>query len=222
MDEFQKSIILKKINRTSASLIRNNMEFYYADTKEDVPKLIESLIKSNDIIASGGSVTLKECGVIEALKANQHEYLDREDFPADEAEKYYRAAFSADVYLTSANAITETGLLYNVDGNSNRIAAIAYGPKSVIVVAGYNKIVGTLDDAIKKVKMDAAPINAKRLARDTVCYDTGMCQSLTDPNAEMCDGCLSEERICCNYLVSAFQRHKNRIKVIIVGEVLGY
>jgi len=222
MEKNIESVILKRINRASENLIRNNMSFYYAPTKEEVPQLVEMLIKPGDIVANGGSVTMKQCGVIDLVKSDKYKYLDRETYPQDEIEKLYRASFSADVYLTGANAITEDGLLYNVDGTSNRIAAIAYGPRSVIVVAGYNKIVRNLDEAVKRVKGEAAPMNAQRLTYATDCYGIGMCPSLADSCADMCDGCRSDDRICCNYLVSSYQRQKDRIKVIVVGEILGY
>lgn len=222
MDKYHKSVILKKINRTAVNLAKNNMEFHYAATKEDVPELVGSFLKDGDIIANGSSATLKECGVIDLVKSHNYKYLDREQYPQDEIEQLYRASFSSDVYLTGANAITEDGLLYNVDGNSNRIAAIAYGPKTVVVVAGFNKIVHDLDEAVKRVKSSAAPINCERLTSATDCHSTGICSSLVQGVAGMCDGCDSDERICCNYLISAYQRKKNRIKVIIVGEVLGY
>lgn len=112
---------------------------------------------------------------------------------------------------SSANAITENGELYNVDGNSNRVAALVYGPDSVIVVAGYNKIVPDIDAAVQRVKKVAAPINAVRLHCETPCAKVGECMN-----------CHSEGRICCNYVVSAQQRHKNRIKVVLVGEELGF
>ena len=128
MDENLKSVILKRINRVSEGLQKNNMEFYYAETKEDVPGIVESLL-NEDIVSSGGSMTLKQCGVIDLLKSNKYKYLDRDAVGIDSIDQLYRASFSADAYLSSANAITENGELYNVDGNSNRIAAIAFWTK---------------------------------------------------------------------------------------------
>ena len=117
---------------------------------------------------------------------------------------------------------TENGELYNVDGNSNRVACIAYGPESVIVVAGVNKIVENLDKAIERVKTICAPLNTKRLDCQTFCNTKGSCVSLESDKSYMCDGCGSDARICCNYLVSARQRKKDRIKVILINEKLGY
>ncbi|MBR0141001.1 MAG: LUD domain-containing protein, partial [Ruminococcus sp.] len=129
---------------------------------------------------------------------------------------------SADVFISSANAITEHGVVYNVDGNSNRIAAIAFGPKSVIIIAGYNKIVANLEEAEIRVKKEAAPPNCVRLNCDTYCAEKGECVSMNKSGRQIYDGCGGDGRICCNYLISAHQRHKGRIKVIIVGEELGY
>ena len=112
--------------------------------------------------------------------------------------------------------------LYNVDGNSNRVACIVYGPRQVIMIVGVNKIVKDIDDAIYRVKTVCAPMNTQRLDVKTPCNKTGKCISLSKENPYLCDGCGGDNRICCNYVVSAKQRHKNRIKVIIVNENLGY
>lgn len=222
MDNFKKSIITKRINKTGENLRKNNMDFYYAETKSDVPGIVESLIKEGDVITNGGTMTMAECGLAELLNSRKYKYLDRSKMTPEEVRKLYIDAFSADVYISSSNAVTEDGLLYNVDGNSNRVAAIAYGPKSVIIIAGYNKIVKNLAEAELRVKTIAAPANCERLSCETYCREKGECMSLSKPEHEMCDGCSSPARICCNYLVSAYQRQKGRIKVIIVGEELGY
>lgn len=222
MDENLKSVILKKISKVSDGLQKNNMDFYYAETKQNVLEIIENLLNDGDIVTTGGSTTLKQCGVIDLLKSNNYKYMDRDAVGIDSIEQLYRASFSSDAYLCSTNAITENGELYNVDGNSNRIAAIAYGPKSVIIVAGYNKIVKNIDEAQKRVKSISAPANVQRLNCSTYCYENGECLSFSSSNSEITTGCSSDARICCNYLISAKQKHKGRIKVIIVGENVGY
>ncbi len=223
MEENLKSVMLKRVNKVGNALKANNIEYYYAERKEDVPALVEGLLNVGDVVATGGSVTLKQCGVIDVLKSDKYKYLDREAIDVDKVDQLYRATFSADAYLCSANAITEAGEIYNVDGTSNRIAAIAYGPKSVIMVAGYNKIVHSLDDAIRRVKTVCAPANVQRLTCATYCYEKGECSSVCkNTEQHMTSGCSSDARICCNYLISAHQRVKGRIKVIIVGETLGY
>ncbi|MDR0984186.1 MAG: lactate utilization protein [Ruminococcus sp.] len=220
MDKFAQNVILKRVNKVAEALKKNNMDYYYAGSKEEVNAIVENLLNRGDVIASGGSMTLNECGVLNMVKMNNnYKYFDRENVDPANIPQLYKASFSADVYLTSANAITENGELVNVDGNSNRIAAIAFGPKSVIVVAGYNKIVADVEEGIKRVKTFSAPANAMRLECSTPCASSGECCGI---DGGICDGCASEDRICCNYLVSAYQRQKGRIKVIIVGEELGY
>ncbi len=222
MDNSKKTVIKKRIQRTGENLVKNNMEFYYAETKEDVRPLVESLIKKGDVITNGGTMTMAECGISDLLNSPDYTYLDRTGKTREEVEEIYIKAFSADVYISSSNAITEDGVLYNVDGNSNRVAAIAYGPKSVIIIAGYNKIVKNLEEAELRVKREAAPPNCVRLDCPTPCKETGECISLSKPDRQITDGCAGDGRICCNYLISAKQRHKGRIKVILVGEELGY
>lgn len=222
MDDNIKSVIMKRINKTGENLRKNNMEFYFAETRNDVARIVEGLIKKGDVITNGGTMTMAECGLSTLLSSPSYKYLDRSKMTPEEVSKLYIDAFSADVYISSSNAITEDGVLYNVDGNSNRIAAIAFGPKSVIIIAGYNKIVRNLEEAELRVKSVAAPANCERLSCPTYCREKGECVSLSKSDREMYDGCLGEGRICCNYLISAYQRHAGRIKVIIVGEELGY
>ncbi|MBR2176047.1 MAG: lactate utilization protein [Clostridia bacterium] len=220
MDNSNKEIIEK----TLQALRRNNMQAYYADTKEQAKELVCSMLKKGSTVTHGGSVTLAETGITELLGNGDYIYLDRSapGLTPEQVREIYRKSFFADTYLTSSNAITENGELYNVDGNSNRVAAIVYGPESVIVIAGYNKIVPDIRAAVERVKRIAAPKNAVRLDCATPCAETGECISLKKENSFACEGCKSPARICCNYVVTAQQRHKDRIKVIIVGEVLGY
>lgn len=223
MDANKMAILDKKIKKVGENLRKNNMEFYLAETKEDVPAIVKGLLKEGDVITHGGTVSMAECGLKELISSPEYKYLDRSKAQMpEEIKAIYRAAFSADVYISSTNAITEDGVLYNVDGNSNRIAAIAFGPDSVIIIAGYNKIVRDLKEAELRVKTEAAPPNCVRLDCPTYCKETGECISLSKPDHQMSDGCSGDGRICCNYLISAQQRHKGRIKVIIVKESLGY
>lgn len=217
-------INMETVNKTMEALKHNNMAAYFCETSEEAVNLAESLIKKGDTISNGGSVTLSQTGIASLISNGDYNYLDRsaEGLTRTEVEEIYRKTFRADVFFTSANAITENGELYNVDGNSNRVAAILYGPESVIVVAGYNKIVPDINAAVNRVKTIAAPKNTQRLSCDTYCSKQGKCVSLNKDDSFICDGCKSEQRICCNYVVSAYQRKKDRIKVIIVGEELGY
>lgn len=213
MDQNKKTVLDIKIARTMDNLIKNNMQAYYVETKEQVIDKIKELTKEGDTVTCGGSQTLFEAGVIEHLRSGRYNYLDRYEpgLSSEQITEIFRKAFSADVYICSSNAVTEKGELYNVDGSSNRVSAMVFGPKSVIVVAGLNKIVKNLDEAVQRVRNVAAPMNAVRLHRNTPCVHTGSCMD-----------CSSESRICCNYVTMARQIIKDRVKVIIVGEELGY
>lgn len=213
MDNNVKIIKDIHIRRTIENLKKNNMETYYVPTKEGAVDKVKSLISDGEVVAVGGSMTLFETGLIDMLRHGRYSFLDRykKNLTASDTEKIFLESFLADTYLTSSNAVTEEGELYNVDGNGNRVAAMIYGPKSVIVVVGINKIVKDRDAAVERVKQIAAPANCVRLNRDTPCVKTGECVN-----------CKSEERICCSYVFLAKQRVKGRIKVIIVGEDLGY
>jgi len=215
----------KIISSLMENLEKNNMKPFYCKTSAEAKELVMSLISEGATVTNGGSVTMKEIGVMDAVKErNDITYLDRnaEGLTPEEVKEIYKKAFFADVYLMSSNALTLNGELYNVDGNSNRVAALLYGPDSVIVVCGKNKIVENLDEAVNRVKTVAAPKNTVRLHTGSYCENAGECMSLKKEGAFMCDGCSGTGRICCNYVVSAQQRHKDRIKVIIVDEVLGY
>lgn len=213
------------MNETAQKVIdalrKNRMLAEYVPTKEEVVPLIKALIPVGCSVATGGSRTLDETGVTELLRSGNYVFYDRNNpalSPDEKADMTAKGA-TADVYLCSSNAITEQGELYNVDGFSNRVAAIANGPKKVIMVVGINKIVPDLDAAVRRVKTIAAPLNTKRLNCDTYCQKTGVCMGL---EGGMTDGCHSPARICCSYLVSAQQRVANRIHVILVGESLGF
>lgn len=219
MDEAMKA----RVEATLKSLKRNRMEAYYVDTKEQACDLVKTLVQPGATVSCGGSVTLKQTGVYDIIASGDYDFLDRSACKtAEETDALYRQVFSADAFFTSANAVTENGELYNVDGNSNRVAAIVFGPKSVICVCGVNKLVKNIDEAIRRVKTKAAPPNTVRLGIETPCAKTGACISLKQEDPDMCAGCHGDGRICCNYVVSAQQRHINRIKVIIIGEEYGY
>lgn len=222
MENAVNEIIRLRMEKTKNALENNNMTAYTVKTKEEAADIVRSLLKKGDVIASGGSVTLNQCGITDIIKSPDYIYLDRNSVAPDKTAEIFRKSFSADVYLCSTNAITENGELYNVDGNSNRVAAIAYGPKSVIIIAGYNKIVRNIEEASNRVKKTAAPANTVRLQCDTYCSKSGECAAFTKESQDITSGCSSDERICCNFLISAKQRHKGRIKVILVAENLGF
>lgn len=209
------------IKKTLENLGKNNIKTYFLETKDEVVPLIETLLDEGVTVACGGSVTLTETGVLEHLKSGRYTFLDRyaPGLTKEETAEVFRKSFSADAYFCSTNAVTEEGELYNVDGNANRISAIAFGPKKVIMVVGINKIVKDLDEAVVRVKTIAAPKNCKRLGCETYCYEKGHCADLA---GGMGKGCESPSRICRHYLVSAKQTAQGRINVIFVNEELGY
>lgn len=154
MDEAMKA----RVEATLKNLKRNRMEAYYVDTKEQACDLVKTLVQPGATVSCGGSVTLKQTGVYDIIASGDYDFLDRSACKtAEETDALYRQVFSADAFFTSANAVTENGELYNVDGNSNRVAAIVFGPKSVICVCGVNKLVKNIDEAIRRVKTKAAP-----------------------------------------------------------------
>ena len=202
----------KRIARTIQALQKNQFEAEYLPTVQQTLERVKQLLEMGAVVATGGSMTLKECGIIDLLRSGDYQYLDREKATdPQQTQQLYRQAFFADYYLTSSNAITETGLLYNVDGNSNRVAAMLFGPKKVLVIAGYNKIVPDQQHAIERVRCLAAPANAIRLQCKTPCAVQGTC----------CD-CASDDRVCRSYVFMGRQKAGGRVHVLLVGESLGF
>ena len=224
MDANKRQIMRKRVERTMEALRKNRMEAYYVESRADVKARVEALLREGDTVAVGGSVTLFETGVIELLRAGQYRFLDRTapGLSPEEVRRIHLDSFAADAYLTSVNAITESGELYYVDGNGNRAACVLFGPESVILVAGVNKIVPDLEAAARRVKETAAPANALRLSCETYCREAGRCAALEQGKPGMTGGCAGAGRICCDYVVLAAQRRPGRIKVVLVGESLGY
>ena len=212
------------IEETKRNLEKNNMKVYTVESKDEVYPLIKSLIKKEDVIGFGGSMTLEETKVLDSLINDGYNVLDRRKsgLTPEEIREIYRKCFFADWFLMSSNAITKNGLLYNVDGNGNRVAALIYGPDRVIVVAGKNKIVENENEAVLRVKKIACPRNCERLDVKSYCLARGHCMSLDTGGKGLFDGCNSDTRICCNYVVSSKQKVKDRIVVILVNEELGY
>ena len=215
MDENRKFVLEAQVERTMKALAKNQMPAVYAPTKAAAVKAVEAMLREGETISCGGSVTLAESGIRDLMKSGRYQFIDREKMDPREA---YLKTFDADVFLTSANAITEDGALNNVDGNADRVAALIYGPRRVIVVAGVNKIVKDLDSAISRVKNIAAPANGVRLETHTPCSRMGRCAAC---DGRMTSGCASEKRMCCQYVVTGYQR-TDRIRVVLVGEDLGY
>ena len=203
----------EKILSTITSLEKNNMNGYLVKSKEELIDKIISLTNKGEKVSCGGSMSLVETGVMDLLRSGRYEFLDRakEGLSIEDIDRIYRECFFTDTYFSSSNAITEDGELYNVDGNGNRVAALLFGPKKVIIVAGVNKIVKNLDEAIKRNREIAAPANAKRLNKNTPCTKVGYCMD-----------CNSKEKICREYTVISSQKDKDRIHVIFLNENIGY
>jgi len=210
MDQNAKLIIRKQMERTARALERNNMVPHCVETLDEARACVASLLNPGDQVSVGGSMTLFEAGIIDLLRSGDYDFLDRYA-PGADIPTLYRQSFSCDAYLTSSNAITENGELLNVDGNGNRVAAMIFGPKRVIVIAGYNKIVKDLDAAHERLKAIACPANCVRLDRKTPCTETGHCMD-----------CRSTDRICSSYVTHRYQQNAGRIHVILVNEALGY
>ena len=203
--------VWQRMERTADALRKNNMEATCVKTAQDVVPVVRSLLHPGDVVSNGGSVSLAETGVMDLLRSGEYRFLDREGLSGDELGRVYRDAFSADAYFASANAVTDAGEIFNVDGNGNRVAAIAFGPEKVILVVGCNKLVADLHEAETRLETLAAPANTKRLSCATPCRETGVCAH-----------CHSPARVCCTYTVQRFQRQKGRIHVILVAEPLGF
>lgn len=186
-----------------------NMSGAYAETREEALRLALSLIPENASVTMGGCMSAREIGLVDALKAGPYRFIDRDNY-ADKREAML-LAYDADVFLSSANAMTDDGILVNIDGNANRVSAICQGPKKVIFIVGMNKVCPDLDSAMKRARSVAAPVNAQRFGLSTPCTKTGKCMD-----------CKSPDTICCQFLITRFSRHKDRIHVILVNDSLGF
>ena len=205
--------IIKRNEKLAEKIIKGlesrNMTGYYAPNAQEAKKLALHLIPKGSKVTNGGVMSAHEIGLIEALQNGDYDYIDRDTVEDKKAAAL--AAYSADFFITSANAITEDGVILNIDGNSNRVSAIAFGPEKVLFIVGMNKVTKDIDAAYSRARNVAAPINAQRFGLDTPCSKTGSCAD-----------CKSPDTICCQFLMTRFSRHKDRIHVILVGEPLGF
>ncbi len=186
-----------------------NMTGYYATSKEEALKKALEIIPEGSTITMGGGMSVAEIGLVDAVKNGNYTFIDRN--AASDRRAAMLAAYDADVYLASVNAMTDDGILVNIDGNSNRVSAIAFGPKKVIFIVGMNKVCGDLDHAMKRARNVAAPINAQRFGLSTPCAKTGSCFD-----------CKSPDTICCQFLTTRYSKHEGRIHVILVNDDLGF
>ena len=186
-----------------------NMSGYYAADRDEALKIALSLIPEGSTATMGGGVSVAEIGLVKALKEGNYKFIDRNEIADKRAAML--AAYDADVYLASTNAMTDDGILVNIDGNANRVSAMCYGPKKLVLIVGMNKICPDLDSAMKRARSVAATANAQRFGLSTPCSRTGACAD-----------CKSIDTICCQFLITRFNRHKDRVHVILVNDSLGF
>ena len=199
-------------NTIIKNMAKRNMEGYYCATSAEAVEKALSLMPEGSSVTWGGSMSIIECGLMDAVKTGKYEIIDRDLAKTpQEVREMYAKQVMADYYLMSTNAITMNGELVNIDGRANRVSCLCWGPQNVIIIAGMNKIATDVEDAIKRARNIAAPANTVRLNRNTPCTQTGKCEN-----------CYSPDCICSQFVVTRRSGVPNRIKVILVGEELGY
>ena len=208
MNEFQKKYYRKRGEILVKNLQKRHFEAYYCDTSAEALEMALELIPEGASIGWGGAMSAQQIGLIDAVKTPKFRAIDRATAP--DRDQAMRDCLLADVFISGANAMSMDGEMVNIDGQGNRVAAIVFGPKSVIVIAGMNKVVDTLEDAITRARTVAAPINQQRFQLDNPCTKTGSCAD-----------CLSQTCICNQILITRHCRPVGRIKFILVGEELG-
>lgn len=198
--------VIKQLNK-------NRMAGYYVKDQSSMISLLDDLIKDGETVGCGDSVTLEQLGVFDYLRVRNFNFLDKfqPTLTGSDKRELYLQNFRADTFVTGVNAVTKKGELFNIDGNGSRVAPMLYGPRQVIAVAGVNKITDNLDDAIKRTRQIAAPLDAKRLGKSTPCT-----------RLDRCIDCSHKERICNDFVLITGQFINDRIKVIIVDQNLGY
>ena len=213
MTQFEKQYMEKRGQLLVKNLKARFFDACYCATKEEALQQALALIPEGSTVGWGGCMSAEQIGLVEAVRSGNFNTIDRDTAKTpEERVDLMRKALLSDVFLTGANAISLDGQMVNVDGNGNRVAAIVYGPKSVIVVAGMNKVMDTLEDAVTRARTVAAPINKQRFPNaPTPCLVTGSCAN-----------CKSEGSICNQILITRSTRPAGRIKFLLVGEDLGF
>lgn len=206
----------KRNERLAEQLIKNlkrrHYEAFFCHNSEEMVEKVKTLIPEGSSVTWGGSASIRTSGLTAMLKAGNYEVFDRDDVTAQEdKERIYRKAFECDFFLSGVNAISEDGVIVNIDSNGNRVAAITWGPKQVILVVGLNKVCKDTDAAMKRVRSTAAPINMARFDLGTPCQKDGMCHD-----------CLSADSICNYISIQRMSHPAGRHTVILVDEELGY
>ncbi len=201
-NELLASVVIK-------GLQSRNMSGYYAKDKDEALKIALSLIPENSTVTMGGCTSSDEIGLTDAVKNGEYKFIDRSQYEDKRAAML--DGYNADVFISSVNGMSDDGVLINIDGNANRVSAIANGPKKVLFIVGMNKICPDVDTAMKRARNVAAPANAQRFGLSTPCASTGKCFD-----------CKSPDTICCQFLITRYSRHKDRIHVILVNDELGF
>ena len=205
--------VLKRGELLSRKVIKGlesrNMSGYFAADREEALKIALELIPEGSTVGMGGATSAIEIGLVDALKKGNYNFIDRD--AAQDKRRAMLDTYDADVFISGANAITEDGIMVNIDGGANRVSAIANGPRKVVFIVGMNKVTPDVDSAMKRARNVAAPINAQRFGLDTPCSKTGACMD-----------CKSPDTICCQFLITRYSRHAGRIHVVLVNDELGF
>lgn len=212
MNEFQKQYYEKRANMLVKNLRKRHFGAYYCATgAEALAKALE-LIPEGKTVGWGGATSAEQIGLLKAMRTGAYHAIDRDTAASpEERTELMRSCLMSDWFITGANALSLEGEMVNIDGMGNRVAAIVYGPKNVLVIAGVNKIADSLEDALNRARTVAAPINKQRFGNDTPCTVSGSCAD-----------CLSDGCICNQILITRNCRPAGRIQFIIVGEELGF
>ena len=212
MDANVKEIIKIKMEACKKALEKNGMKAYLVEDAQAARELVNAMIKDHETVCDGGTMTLQETGILDMLNHRDLVFHSHSDptMTREQSDAEARKAFSADTFIASTNAVTLQGELVNIDGHGNRVSAMIFGPKQVIIVAGYNKIVEDEEAAKKRIREIAAPANSVRLHKQTPCSKTGSCPD-----------CYSKDRICSSYVKINYDK-EDRIRVILIAEAYGY
>lgn len=212
MDANVKEIIKIKMEACKKALEKNGMKAYLVEDAQAARELVNAMIKDHETVCDGGTMTLQETGILDMLNHRDLVFHSHSDptMTREQSDAEARKAFSADTFIASTNAVTLQGELVNIDGHGNRVSAMIFGPKQVIIVAGYNKIVEDEEAAKKRIREIAAPANSVRLHKQTPCSKTGSCQD-----------CYSKDRICSSYVKINYDK-EDRIRVILIAEAYEY
>ena len=211
MTEFEKMYYFKRGQVLVKNLQSRHFDAYYCDSKQDALAKALELIPENDLVSWGGAMSAQQIGLIDAVRSGAHRTIDRDTCKTmAEREQAMKDALFCDTFIMGANAMSMDGQMVSIDGTGNRIGALVYGPKSVVVIVGMNKVEDTLEEAIRRARTVAAPKNKQRFGDGTPCSVTGICGD-----------CKSEKCICNHIVITRHCRPVGRIKFIIVGEELG-